>query len=56
MIWLIVVAVIWIIGGFVTYNCVIKDWDNTKFEKVWFSCVWPVLLPLFVIHWLHMHL
>ena len=53
MIWIIVLLV-WIIGGFIAYNKYISKWeDKSKDEKVYFSVIWPLLLPLYLIHWIH---
>lgn len=48
----LIVLIIWILGGIISYNFFIKKWDNTKFEKIWFSCVWPCLIPLYIIHYI----
>ena len=51
MIWWIVAAILYIIGIFIAYYCFIEKWeDRIKFEKVWFSCFWVVLPPLYLIH------
>ena len=52
MIYYIIIAV-WLIGAVIAYQ-LIKGWDNSKAEKVWYSIVWPVLIPLYVIHKIHM--
>lgn len=49
----IIIALIWIIGGFAAYEFDIKGWEATKFEKIWMSAIWPLLIPLFVIHFIH---
>lgn len=51
--WWIIVAIIWLIGIVLSYKLFISKWDNSKFEKVWFSIVWPCLIPLYFIHWLY---
>lgn len=53
MIYGIIIGIIWFIGIFVSYFLVMKNWDNSTFEKIWFSVVWPVLIPLYGIHYLH---
>jgi positive regulator of sigma E activity len=54
MIWIIIVLLVWIIGGFIAYNKYINKWeDKSKGEKVYFSVIWPLLLPLYLIHWIH---
>lgn len=52
MIWLILILVYAVIGC-LTYRYIINGWENTKFEKIWFSCVWITLLPLYVVHIYH---
>jgi len=52
MMWFIV-FIVYVVMGVLSYKQVISKWDNTKFEKVWFSCVWVTLIPLFIIHLLH---
>lgn len=53
MIGWIIAAVVWLIGIFVAYKCVIKKWDNfSTFEKIWFSVFWPALVPLFIFHYI----
>ena len=48
-----IVALIWIVGSFVAYNRYISKWDNPKGEKIYFSIIWPLVAPLYVIHYLH---
>lgn len=52
MIWFIVIL-LYVVVGIRTYKYIIDKWNNTKFEKVWFSCVWIVLIPLYAIYLLH---
>ena len=50
----IIVAIVWIVGIFVAYNKYISKWDGkTKAEKIYFSIIWPLVLPLYLIHYLH---
>ncbi len=42
---------IYIVGIFAAYKYIFSKWEkNSKFERVWFSVVWPCLIPLFIIH------
>ena len=50
-VWLIV-AIVWIIGAILSYG-VIEKWGKSKFETVWYSFFWPVLIPLYLIHKVH---
>lgn len=57
MIWLIIILAIWVIGIPVAYFWKIKEWEGkSKAEKIYFSIIWPLVLPLYGIHWLHMNL
>ena len=47
---LYVILILWILGGLFTYNFLIKKWNKTKIEKIWFSGVWPVTLLLYLIN------
>ena len=51
---LFIILAIWVLGIFPAYKFFISKWNNTKFEKVWFSCIWPLLLPLYAVHYIHM--
>lgn len=54
MIYGIIAAIAWIVGIFLVYNYYFKDCtSNTKFEKIYFSIMWPLLVPLFVIYYAH---
>lgn len=53
MIYWIIVAICWLVGIFVAYFKFIKNWDNSTFEKIWFSVLWPCLIPLYIIYWIH---
>jgi hypothetical protein len=52
MIYWILFAVIYVVGIFVAYNKM-QSWSHTKFEKVAFSVIWPLVAILYGIHWLH---
>ena len=54
MLYAIIAAIIWIIGIFVSYFCIIKKWDSHKlWGKIYLSIIWPLLIPLYIIHWIH---
>lgn len=45
------VILLWVLVGIFAYNFFIKKWErSTKFEKIWFSAVWPATLLLYLIH------
>lgn len=48
---LMIILTVWIIGGLIAYFYFIKKMENkTSFEKIWYSVVWPALIPLYIIH------
>lgn len=49
-----IIALIYIIGIFVTYFCFAKNWDKqSKAAKIYFSIIWPLLIPLYIVHLIH---
>ena len=52
MVW-IIVGIIWLIGILISYKFVFSKWNNSLFEKIWFSAVWPCIIPLYLIHAIH---
>ena len=49
-----IIALIYVIGIFVTYFCFAKNWDSqSKAEKIYFSIIWPLLIPLYLFHVIH---
>lgn len=50
--WYIIVAVVWIIGAIIAYP-IIKKWEKSTAETIWFCLIWPCLIPLYIIHLLH---
>ena len=54
MTYLIIFLIVWLLGIPVAYNKVTKKWDSqSKGEQIYFACIWPLLLPLYVIHYIH---
>lgn len=49
---LILLIVIYIIGGFVAFR-MMKDWPHGIAEKIVFAIIWPLVLVLYGIHYLH---
>lgn len=47
--WYIIIAlIVWLVGAVV---CYLKfNFGDNKVEKVYFSIIWPLLIPLYVIH------
>lgn len=52
--YIVIILVIWLVGIPIAYNRIISKWDNSKAEKIYFSCLWPMLLPLFIFYYCHM--
>ena len=52
MIWWIL-GIIYIIGIFFSYFKYIKNWKNPTWEKICFSIIWPLVLPIYGIYRLH---
>jgi len=53
MIYWIIALVVWLIGIPFAYS-VTKNWDGrSNAEKIYFAIIWPLLLPLYLIHYLH---
>lgn len=49
-----IIALIYVIGIFVTYFCFAKNWESqSKAEKIYFSIIWPLLIPLYLFHVIH---
>lgn len=46
------ILIIYVIGIFVAYKKM-ENWKHSKYEKVFFSFIWPLVLILYGIHWLH---
>ena len=51
-----ILLVLWIIGIPISYKWFISKWNQSKGEKIYFSIIWPLLLPLYVIHLIHKYL
>lgn len=50
---LIILFLIWIIGGIISYQKFISKWDKSLFERIWFSMIWFLTAILYGIHWIH---
>lgn len=47
--WYWYVLAIWIVGMVIAWFF-IKKWDNPVGEKIYFTIIWPLVLPLFILH------
>lgn len=53
----IIICILWLIGIFISYNKFISKWEkNTKFEKIYFSIIWPITGLLYGFHYAHNNL
>jgi hypothetical protein len=53
MTYLIILAV-WLIGIFVAYKFFVSKWDGHSIaSKIYFSAIWPLLLPLALIDFIY---
>lgn len=54
MIYWIIALIVWLIGIPVAYNMVTKKWDGQdKASQIYFACIWPLIIPLYIIHYLY---
>ena len=54
--WLIVTlcVIAYVLIAWGVYAFKIKNWENhSKFERIYFSAIWFLLLPLYIIHKIH---
>lgn len=47
-----IILVLYVIGILIAYRKM-KEWEHPKYQKVAFSVIWPLVLILYGIHWLH---
>lgn len=51
MIWIIIL--IYLIIAPLTYKFVVAKGDQPVWEKIMMSIGWPLLIPLYLIYWIH---
>ena len=44
----------YLIIAFIAYKFCISKWDNKEWEKILFSLIWILVLPLLLIYKIHM--
>ena len=45
------IVIIYLLIAFGVYELIIKKWDGkSTFEKIYFSLIWILVLPLWLIH------
>lgn len=47
------IVLLYLIIAFFAYKYVIVKWDNKEWEKVIFSLIWILIIPLWAIYKLH---
>lgn len=47
-----IILAVYVVGVIVAYRKM-KEWQHSKFEKVAFSLIWPLVAILYGIHYLH---
>ena len=54
MIYWIIGVLVYLVIAYFAYAKIIKNWDgHSQFEKIYFSLIWILILPLYGIHWIH---
>jgi len=54
MIYWIIALVVWFVGIFVAYKLFMSKWESqSKVEQIYFSIIWPLVAPLYLIHYIH---
>ena len=48
-----IIAIIYIIGIFISYKLITSKWDNSKASNIYFSIIWIAWIPLYIIHRIH---
>lgn len=49
-----IIFVVWLIGALVAYFVFIRKWDSqSQAAKIYFSIIWPLVLPLYLVHLLY---
>lgn len=52
MIYIIGIIIYVLIAWFV-YNKITSKWEHSKVENIYFSIIWILLIPLYIIHKIH---
>ena len=48
-----IIVVVYIIGIILSYKFITSKWNNSKIENVYYSLIWVLLIPLFIVHYIH---
>ena len=46
----LIIGIIWLIFGIITYIIFDKKSKKSVLEKIWFSCLWPCTWILYVLY------
>ena len=47
----VILIIIYILIAWFTYNKVTSKWEqNNKAENIYFSTIWPLIIPLYIVH------
>lgn len=49
---MIILALVWLIGAVITF-VLLRNSNNSTFNKIWFSFFWPCLVILYPIHYVY---
>ena len=45
---------IYVVGIIVSYFCFFSKWEKAKnWEQIYYAIIWPLILPLYLIHYFH---
>ena len=48
--WIWIILAVWFVGIFVSYFLFGKKLGSSKVENIYFSIIWPLLIPLYILH------
>jgi len=48
-----IVLIVWLVGAVVSYGLFMRKWNCNLLRKVAFSLIWPLILPLYAIHYFY---
>jgi len=50
----LICVLVYLIIAYFVYAKKIKNWTNHPvWERIYFSLIWVLLIPLYIIHWIH---
>lgn len=50
---IVLLVLLYLAGAFISYKYAISKWNNKEWEKVLFSLIWILIIPLWAIYKLH---